>query len=101
MLYYDRTDVCEGIDVNKASASKECIIYRYWYFLDNECKFQPDTCNGCHDLLMISMNLDGIGILSIRGADYRWYNNGISKSEAVNFPQNADLNKKVKHLKKN
>ena len=26
MLYFDRIDVSEGIDVNKASASKECDI---------------------------------------------------------------------------
>ena len=26
MLYCDRTDVSEGIDVNKTSASKECNI---------------------------------------------------------------------------
>ena len=26
MLYYNRTDVSEGIDINKASASKECHI---------------------------------------------------------------------------
>ena len=26
MLYYDRIDVSEGIDVNKTSASKECNI---------------------------------------------------------------------------
>ena len=26
MLYYDRIDVPEGIDVNKTSASKECDI---------------------------------------------------------------------------
>ena len=26
MLYYDRIDVSEGIDVNKASKSKECDI---------------------------------------------------------------------------
>ena len=28
MLYFDRIDVFEGIDVNKKSASKECIICR-------------------------------------------------------------------------
>ena len=26
MLYFDRIDVSEGIDINKASASKECNI---------------------------------------------------------------------------
>ena len=34
MLYFGRIDVSEGIDVNKTSASKECIIWHYWYFLD-------------------------------------------------------------------
>ena len=33
MLYYDKTDVSEGIDVNKTSASKECNICHYWHFL--------------------------------------------------------------------
>ena len=33
MLYYDRIDVSEGIDVNKTSKSKECNIFHYWYFL--------------------------------------------------------------------
>ena len=35
MLYYDRTDVSEEIDINKTSASKECEICHYWYFLNN------------------------------------------------------------------
>ena len=34
MLYYDRINVFETIDVNKTSASKECIICHYWYSLD-------------------------------------------------------------------
>ena len=32
MLYYDKMDVSEGIDVNKTSESKECDICHYWYF---------------------------------------------------------------------
>ena len=36
MLYFDRIDVSEGTDVNKTSASKECDICHYWYFL-NKC----------------------------------------------------------------
>ena len=34
MLYYDKTDVSEGIDVNKTNESKQCIICHYWYFLN-------------------------------------------------------------------
>ena len=29
MLCYDRIDISEGIDVDKASESKECDIYHY------------------------------------------------------------------------
>ena len=71
MLCLDRLDVSEGIDVNKRSASKECDICHYWYFLNKGFKFQPNVCNICHDLLMMYMNLSDIAILNIKGSDYR------------------------------
>ena len=49
MLYNDRIDVSEGVDVNKTSALKECDICHYWYFLNYIFKFQPNVCNGYHD----------------------------------------------------
>ena len=87
MLYFDRIDVSEGIDVNKTSASKECDICHYWYFLNYSFKFQPNVCNRCHDLLMMSMNLSDIAILSIKGSEFRL----ISKNKAIKLMQNADL----------
>ena len=30
MLYFDRTDLSEGIDVNKTSISKDWDIFHYW-----------------------------------------------------------------------
>ena len=39
MLYYDRIDISEGIDVNKTSASKEWDVCQYWYFLNYSFKF--------------------------------------------------------------
>ena len=71
MLYYDRNYVSEGINVNKTSESKEFNNFHYWYFLDQRFKFQLEFCNGCHDLLMVSMNLNSIASLSIIGASYR------------------------------
>ena len=70
MLYFDRIDVSEGIDINKTSASKEYDIFQYWYFLDKGFKFQPHFCNGCHDVLMMSMNLSNTAILTINSGDY-------------------------------
>ena len=40
MLYFDRIDVSEGIDVNKTRKSKECDVCHYWYFLEKSFKFQ-------------------------------------------------------------
>ena len=37
-------------------ANQECDIFHYWNFLDKGFNFQPHVCNGCHDLLMMSMN---------------------------------------------
>ena len=39
MLYYDRIEVFEGIDVNKTSKLKECDICYYWYFLNKSLNF--------------------------------------------------------------
>ena len=94
MLYFNRIDVSEGTDVNKTSASKECDICHYWYFLKYSFKFQPNVCNRCHELLMMSMNLSDIAILNIKGSDYCCIISLISKNEAINLMQNSDLTKK-------
>ena len=62
LLYLDRMNVSEGIDVKKTSESKECDIFHYRFFLDKGFKFQPNVCNGRHDLLMMSTNLSDIVI---------------------------------------
>ena len=60
-------------------ASYELRKNHYWYFLNKEFKFQPNVCNGCHDLLMMSMNLSGIAILNIKSADYRCIISALAK----------------------
>ena len=65
MLYYDRIDVSEGIHINQTIKWKKCDICHYWYFLNKGFKFQSYICNRCHDILMMSMNLD-IAILKIK-----------------------------------
>ena len=98
MLYYDRINVSEGIDVDIDVdidvESKQCDICRYWHFIKKEFKSQPNVCNRCHDLLMMSIDLSDIAILNIKDADYRYIISGISKSEAINFMENIDLTEK-------
>ena len=71
MLYFHKIDVSEEIDVNKTIASKECDICHCWCFLNIGFKFQSNFGNGCHDLLMMSMNLSYFAILRINSVDYR------------------------------
>ena len=91
MLYHDGIDVSEEIDVNKTSSSKECDVCHYWYFSNFSFMFQPDVCNRCHDLLMMSVNLSDVAILNIKGSYYRCIISLISKNEAIILLQNADL----------
>ena len=99
MLFYDRTDVSKGVDVNKTSASKEWDVCHYWYFLNFSFKFQPNVYNKCHDLLMMFVNLSDIAILNIKSSDYRCIITLIRKNEAINLMQNADLTEKAEHYK--
>ena len=94
MSYYDRIDVSEGVDVNKTSASKECDICHYWYFLNKGFTFQPNVCSKYHNLLMMSMNLRNIAILNIKDFNYCCIISGISKTEAINLMKNTDLKEK-------
>ena len=43
---------------------------------------------------MMSMNLSDIATLNIKGSDYRCIISLISKNEAINLMQNADLTEK-------
>ena len=66
MLEYDRIGISEGIDTNKTSASKECNICRYWYFLYKNFNYEPYVCNGCHDLMLKAMSFKNVAIVSIK-----------------------------------
>ena len=80
MLNFARINVSKGTDVNKTID-----------FLNYRFKFQPNVFNRCHDLIMMSMNLSDIAILKIKGSHYRCITSLISKNEAINLMQNADL----------
>ena len=77
---------------------KECDICHYWHFLNQSFKFQPNFCNRCHDLLLMSINLNDIAILNIKGFNYCCIVSLISKHEFINLAQNADLIK-TEHYK--
>ena len=71
MLQYETIYVSERIGTNKTSASKECMLYDYWYFKDVGFKFQTHVCNKCHDVLITAYELKNIAILIVKGVDFR------------------------------
>ena len=58
MLYYDRIDITEGIDLAKNNNSKEC---------------------------MLSVNINVTAVITGKNVDYGCIIHNISKSEAISF----------------
>ena len=55
------------------------------------------VCNGCHDLLLMFINIDDIATLNINSVNYCCTINEINKSEDLNLLQNIDLTIEVGH----
>ena len=90
MLYYDRIDLIEGIDVAKSNNSKKCITCDNWLF-NHGFKFQDSVYNGCLDLTISCLNLSDKAIITVKRVDYRCIIHGISISEAINLLENPVL----------
>ena len=91
MLYYDKNDVSDGNDVNKSNKPKEWMICHYWYFLDWNGKYEPEACDGCHDISTAAYELEKITILNIKGVDYRYVIRGMSRKDAISRLNNSEL----------
>ena len=94
MLEYDRIDISEGIDIDKANKSKEYSICHYWYFLDKNFNHEKYLCNGCHDLIQKAKSFNDFAIVSIEGNFYRIHFRYMRKSDAIALMTNSDLNDK-------
>ena len=91
MIYYNKIDVSEGIDVNKTNGSWEYNILCYYLLLNKGFTLQTYVCNVCPNLLMMFTNLDDLVLLKVTAVDYRCIIDANSKSEAVNLLENADF----------
>ena len=71
-------------------------------FFRKRVKFQTYVYSGCHNVLIIFMNLRDIArdiaIVNINGGGYRCIITRISKSKAVNLLQKLHLNKRTTAL---
>ena len=85
MLEYEKTDISEGIDVNKSKNSRECSLCHFWYFTDKKFNYGPYLCNGCHGMSMKVVSLKNLAIIHFVF---------ISKNDATNLLNNTTLNNK-------
>ena len=63
VLYYNRIDLSEEIDLAKSNNGKECIVCHYW---NHGFKFHYFACNCCNDLVMLRLNLSDISIATVK-----------------------------------
>ena len=55
MIQYERTDISEGIHINKSRMYvlmyklKEYMLCHYWYFKEIGYEYEQYVCHGCHD----------------------------------------------------
>ena len=68
MIYFDGIEINEKIDVIKDKDSIECMVCHYWHF-DNEFKFQKSVYNDCHEMLMISLEIENTAITTVKRID--------------------------------
>ena len=89
MMESDRINVSEGIDINRISQPKECMLCHYWYFKGVGYKFQPYVYTGCHAVSMMAYELKIIAILNPKGVDCSCILWSISKNDAVDRLNNS------------
>ena len=90
MLHYDRIGLSEGIDVAKRNNSKKCMVFHHRFF-NHQLKFQDFVCNGCHNLMMLCLNISDIAIIAVKGVNCCCILHGIKKPEAIDLLENSAI----------
>ena len=67
-MYYDRTEIREGIDPIESSNSKECMIFHYWLF-NHGFEFQDSVYNDCDGLTILCLTISDIAIITVTNVD--------------------------------
>ena len=88
MIYYCKIDLTKGIDLIKSKNSKQCTVCHHWYL---GFKLQKSDCNGCHDLLKISPDINNIAIVTVKSVDYRCIIYRVSKPDVIHLLENSML----------
>ena len=92
MLEYDRIDISEGIGIKKCKeTSRECSLYKFYYFLDKNFNYGPNLCNGYYYMPLKAISMKNLTIINHNGNHYRVNFAFISKKDAFNLIKNAAI----------
>ena len=92
MLEYDRTDLSEGIDVNKCEdSSRKCSLCQYYYFVNKNFNYQRYLCDGCHDMSMKATSMQNLAIIYHKGNAFRVNFVFMSKNDAFNLIKKSNI----------
>ena len=90
MLKYNRIEISEGIDIKKCKkTSRECNLFKFYYFLDKNFKYGPYLSDGCYDISLKAVSIKNLAIINHNGNHYRVNFTSMSKKEAYNLIKNA------------
>ena len=67
------------------------MICHNWYFKDISFVFEPYAWDTCHDISMMSYELENIAILNVNGVDYRCVLQSITRNDEINRLNNYRL----------
>ena len=90
MLECNRSDISEGIDVNKnKNISRECSLCKFYYFLDTNFKYGPYLCDGCYDMSIKVNSMQNLTTVYHGENAYRIIFVFMSKKDAFNLIKNV------------
>ena len=90
MLQYDR------IDIKKCKeTSRECNLYKFYYFLDKNFNYGPYLCDGCYDISLKAINMKNLAIVYRGEQAYHVNFAFMSKNGAFNLIKRNIINKKI------
>ena len=69
--------------------SRECILCKFYYFLDNNFSYGPYLCNGCYDMSLKVISMQNLTIINHNGNYYHVNFAFMSKKDAFNLIKNA------------
>ena len=87
MLEYDK------IDIKKCKeTSRECNLFKFYYFLDKNFNYGPCLCDGCYDISLKAISMKNLAVVYRGEQAYRINFAFMSKNDVFNLIKRNIIN---------